>query len=221
MAVGIDPGHIAFIHWESATLPQKRHSAVPNFQPMSACLLWPNGWMDASWYDVRPRSGPHSVRWGPRSSPPSRNGHISPHFSAYMGHMYCGQTAGRIKMPLGTEADLGPNHTVLDGDPARPHSGTTPIFSPCLLLPNGWIDHVATWYGDRTSTQATDGDPVTHRIKTHSPALFGPIDLTLTLTLTLGHVITNPKPKPSRSRSPNPMQWAWPKRWAWPNMQMS
>jgi len=39
-----------------------------------------------------------------------------PHFSA---HVYCGQTAGIagcIKMPLGTEVDLGPGHVVLDED---------------------------------------------------------------------------------------------------------
>ena len=28
---------------------------------------------------------------------------------------YCGQTAPWIKMPLGTEVDLGPSHTVLYG----------------------------------------------------------------------------------------------------------
>ena len=32
--------------------------------------------------------------------------------------MYCGQTVGWIKMPLGTEVGLGPGDIVLDGDPA-------------------------------------------------------------------------------------------------------
>jgi len=71
-----------------------------------------------------------------------------PQFSA---HVYCGQRAGWIKMALGTELGLGPGHIVLDGDPAplpqkwdRP-----PIFGPCLLWPNGWMDQDATWYGDR------------------------------------------------------------------------
>jgi len=31
-----------------------------------------------------------------------------------------GQTAGWIKMPLGTEVDLGPGHILLDGDPDPP-----------------------------------------------------------------------------------------------------
>ena len=38
-------------------------------------------------------------------------------------HVYCGQTAGWMKTPLGTEADLGPGHIVLDGDPALPRKG--------------------------------------------------------------------------------------------------
>ena len=40
-----------------------------------------------------------------------------PHFSA---HVYCGQMAGWIKMPLGTEVGLGPGDIVLDADPALP-----------------------------------------------------------------------------------------------------
>jgi len=34
--------------------------------------------------------------------------------------VYCGQMVGRIKMPLGTEVDLGPGDIMLDGDPAPP-----------------------------------------------------------------------------------------------------
>jgi len=51
-------------------------------------------------------------RWG--SSPfPKRE--QSPQFSA---HIYCGKTAGWIKMALGMEVGLGPGHIVLDGVPA-------------------------------------------------------------------------------------------------------
>ena len=32
--------------------------------------------------------------------------------------VYCGQTAGWIKIALGTEVGLGPGHIVLDRDPA-------------------------------------------------------------------------------------------------------
>jgi len=57
--------------------------------------------------------------------------------------VYCGQTAGWIKMPLGTEVGLGPSNIVivLDGDPAPPppRKGTQqpPLFGRCLLRPNG------------------------------------------------------------------------------------
>jgi len=42
---------------------------------------------------------------------------VPPHFSA---RVYYGQTAGWIRIPLGTEVDLGPGDIVLDGDPAAP-----------------------------------------------------------------------------------------------------
>ena len=42
-------------------------------------------------------------------------GHSSPHFSA---HVYCGQTARWIGIPLGMEVGLGPGDIVLHGDPA-------------------------------------------------------------------------------------------------------
>ena len=58
--------------------------------------------------------------------------------------LYCGQTVGWIKMPLG-QGDI-----VLDGDPAPPERGTAaPLFGPCLLWPNGWVDQYVTWYGGR------------------------------------------------------------------------
>jgi len=40
-------------------------------------------------------------------------------------YVYCGQTAGWIKMPLGVEVGLGPGHIVLDLDPAPlPQNGS-------------------------------------------------------------------------------------------------
>jgi len=36
----------------------------------------------------------------------------------FLAHVYCGQLARCIKMPLGTEVGLGPGHIVSDGDPA-------------------------------------------------------------------------------------------------------
>jgi len=72
------------------------------------------------------------------SSSPSKRGRAPPHhFSA---HVYCGQTAGWMKMPLGTKLGLGPGHIVLDGDPAlpTPKRGTTPNFQPISIVAKRW-----------------------------------------------------------------------------------
>jgi len=49
-------------------------------------------------------------------------------------------------MPLRWEVGLSPSYIVLDGDPAPlPQKGAEPpIFGPCLLWPNGWMDEDAT-----------------------------------------------------------------------------
>ena len=46
---------------------------------------------------------------------PKKGAEPPPPFSA---HVYCGQTAGRIKMVLGIEVGLSQGNFVLDGDPA-------------------------------------------------------------------------------------------------------
>jgi len=78
---------------------------------------------------------------------PKRGG--APQFSA---HIYSGQTATWIKMPLGTEVGLSLRDVVFDVDPATPEKREHPphpIFGPCLLWPNGWMDEDAVWYGSR------------------------------------------------------------------------
>jgi len=71
--------------------------------------------------------------------PPRKGAQPVRQFSA---HIYCGQTARWIKMPLGREVGLVPCDIMLDGDPVpTPLKGTQPpIFGPYLLWPNGWID---------------------------------------------------------------------------------
>jgi len=51
-------------------------------------------------------------------------------------HIYCGRTAGWIKMPLGTKVGLSPIDSVLDGDPAKiPKGGTAPPnFRPTSIV---------------------------------------------------------------------------------------
>ena len=81
----------------------------------------------------------------PDLSPPKR-GTAAPDFSA---HVCCGQTAGWIMMLLSMEVGLGPGNIVLDGDPAAPKKTAPPVFGPCLLWPNSWMDQDATWYGGK------------------------------------------------------------------------
>jgi len=58
----------------------------------------------------------------------------APKFSA---HVYCGQTAGWIKIALGTEVGLSSGDFVLDGDPApSPDRGRSPFpnFRPISIV---------------------------------------------------------------------------------------
>jgi len=63
---------------------------------------------------------------GTQLPPPKKKGH-SLQFSA---NVYCGQTAGWIKMPLGMELSLCPGNIVLDENPAPlDKNGAQPQFS--------------------------------------------------------------------------------------------
>ena len=135
--VGLSPDDIVLDRDPAPCSPKKGSKpASPMFGP---CLLWPNGWIDqnGTWCGGGPWSRPHCARWGP-SSPPPKKGR-SPQFSA---HLYCGQMAQWIKMPLGTEVNLSPN----DSSPKR---AQPPILGPCLLWPNGSMYQNTTWYGCR------------------------------------------------------------------------
>ena len=99
--------------------PKRGTLAQPPHFSVRPCLLWPNGWMDQLPLGMEVRLGPgHAVKWGAK-------GHSPPIF--------------------------GPSllWIVLDGDPAPPKRSTAPplLFGSCVLLPNGWMDQDATWYG--------------------------------------------------------------------------
>ena len=77
--------------------------------------------------------------------------------------LYCGQTVGWMKMPLGMEADLGPGHIVLDGDLAIPSpKGHSPQFLahiPCGQMA-GWIKMLlGVEVGIGPGDFVLDGDP--------------------------------------------------------------
>ena len=67
-------------------------------------------------------------------APPPKKGAEPP--SKKSAHVYCGQTAGWIKMVLGKEVGLSPGDFVLDGDPAAlPKKGAEPPnFRPMLIV---------------------------------------------------------------------------------------
>ena len=112
------------VRWGRSPL-SKKGTEPPILGP---CLLWSNGCLeqDTAWYRGWPRPRRHCVRWGP-SSPPQKGAEPPPQFSA---HVYCGQTAGWIKMALGMEVGIGTGHIVLDWDPAPlSKKGTVPQFS--------------------------------------------------------------------------------------------
>ena len=99
---------------------------------------------DVTWYAARPWPRRLFVRRAPRSLSPK--GGQTPKFSA---HVYCDQTAGWMKLVLGTEEGLSPGDFVLDGDPVPFPQPPSPIFGPFLLWPNGCMHQNAAWYGAR------------------------------------------------------------------------
>jgi len=130
--VGVASCHIVLVSRGPNSSTRGGGRSAPAFGP---CLLWPNGWMDqgGNWHGDRPRPRPHFARWGP-GCPLQKRGHPLPKY-----HVYCGQTAGCIRIPLGTEVGLGLCHIVRWG-PSSPRKGhRPPIFGQCLLWPNGSI----------------------------------------------------------------------------------
>jgi len=86
---------------------------------------------DATCYGNRPRPMRLRVRLGP-SYP--QKGHTHP--NKFLDHVDCGQTAGWMKTPLGTEVDLGPTHIVFDGVPsaAKEALHSSPSFRPMSIV---------------------------------------------------------------------------------------
>ena len=114
--VGLSPGDFV-LDGDPASPSQKGGGDTAPSPIFGPCLLWPNCWMyqDGTWHGGGPWSRPHCARWG-HSSPPQKRDR-----APNLWPVYCGQTAGWIKTPLGTVVDLGPGHFVifvLDGFPA-------------------------------------------------------------------------------------------------------
>ena len=146
--VGLGPGHIVL---DGDPAPPPQRGTVPQFSAHVHCGQTA-GWiktalgmevglapghivLDGNPAPLAPKKGASQccVRWG-RSSPPEMG--YSPQFSV---HVCCGQMAGWMKTPLGTEVDLSPGHIVLDGDPAPPRKGhsSPPLFSAHVYCGHG------------------------------------------------------------------------------------
>jgi len=109
-------------------------------QIFGPCLLWANGWtdQDATWQEGKPQPRRLCVRWGPNPSPPQ----LPPEKRAHpphpiLVHVYCGQMAGWMNTPLGTEVDLGPGHTTRRGPSSRERGTAGPLFSPHVYCCHG------------------------------------------------------------------------------------
>jgi len=75
---------------------------------------------------------------GDPAATPRKKAIPTPTQSQFLAHVYCGETAGWIKTPLGTEVNLGPGHIVLDGVPGLCERGTAaPLFSVHVYCGHG------------------------------------------------------------------------------------
>ena len=89
--------------------------------------------------------------------------------------MYCGQTAGWMKMPLDTQLGLGPGHIVKDAT-QLPQKGNNspPIFSPCIVAKrvDGSTCHLIRRYRPRPRRNYVRWGPAPP--KGHISRIFGP-----------------------------------------------
>jgi len=111
----------------------KRGGALPNFRPTSIVAKRLHG---SRWHLVRRQASAYATLCSMRTQlPPEKRAH-PPH--PILVYVYCGQMAGWMKTPLGTEVLLGSGDTVLDGVPA-PAKGTQqpPLFSAHLYCGHG------------------------------------------------------------------------------------
>jgi len=98
---------------------------------------------------------------------PQKRSHI-PQLSA---HVYCGQTAGCIRIPLGTELGLSAGDIVLDGTQLPPKRGTGPNFRPTSVVAKRLAELNATCYGGRPRPRrlCVRWGPSSHPKMGHSP----------------------------------------------------
>jgi len=86
--------------------------------------------------------------------------------------------------PMSMEVSLSPRNVVLYGVAAPPKRGRAPppVFVPCQLWPNGWMDKDATWYGSRPRPRphCIRRTPSSPAKGTQQPMSFGPMSIVAT-----------------------------------------
>ena len=75
--------------------------------------------------------------------------------SQFWAHLYCGQTAGCINMPLGMEVGLSPGDIVFDVDPATPRKKDTPTLTQ--FLAHVYCGQMAGWMKTPLGTEVDLG----------------------------------------------------------------
>jgi len=140
MEVGLGAGHIV-LDGDPAPLPKKgAESSI-----FGLFLLWPNGWMhqDATWYGGRPQPRRLCVRCGPSPLPIKGR---SPHFltMSIVAKRLHGSRCHLVWRKASAQTTLCSMGTQLP--PEKRAHPPHPIFGPCLVWPNGWMDQATTWY---------------------------------------------------------------------------
>jgi len=109
---------------------------------LSVCdvgVLWQNGWtdQDETRHAGMPRPWPHCVRWGPSS--PSPKGHSSPPiFVPYL--LWPNSCVDQDETWYASRPRPRPHCVRWGPSSPSPKGAQPPIFGPCLLSPNGWLD---------------------------------------------------------------------------------
>ena len=164
MEVGLGPGDC--VRWGPRSPLPKKGWSTPKFWPLFIVAKRLDD-QDGTWHGGRPQPRRLCDRWGP--SPSLKRGRAPPQYSA---HIYCGQTAGCIKMPLGMVVGLSPGDFVLDGDPVPLSKKVrSPQLSAhvCCGQMSAWIKMpLGTEVGLGPGDFVFDGDPATPRRKGHT-----------------------------------------------------
>ena len=130
------------VRWGPTSFPLKGYS--PNFRPMSVVAKRLDGLRCYRLLGMDVDLGPGDFVFDGEPDPATPEKRDT-HPTEFLAHIYCGQTAGWIKKPLGTEVglNLGPRDVVLDGlgRSSPPKRGTGPQFSVHVYCGQtaGWV----------------------------------------------------------------------------------